>query len=498
MSYEKKISSAEKSNHFDTIIIGGGISGITAGLTLRGSRKYRESFIILEGSNEIGGRAKSVNINTDETHFPVDLGPAWFHRQKGDTLATVCERTMRLSGNYKEFMKDNESVKIFIDGKKFSKKLFYKIEKKMGRIVYDQSIPPGKSVAELLAPQIEKEIAKYLPRFGTGIRDILRKIAEAEFGGVDAGLEIEKLERFDYARIMDRTDGEMPAYSIGNICRDFAKPLLDKKLVKFNHIVESIFYENERVVVNTNQGTYTCNQLINTASIAALKKIKFDETTLPSHHKQAIDGLDMGNLEKAFLFFEDKFLNKHDYKRITHLHVYNSSEPEPKFYLLVPQKNYAMMLIGGSKAKEFTSWSEDKKLNYVVSGINEAFKTSFNIDYFRPRSKFTNWANDQFHGGSYSVLSTDSPLIQDGHLLFDPREKLNEPIMATRNGAKVPIIAIAGEANLTKELHRYYEIDFPDDVELTLSTHFSGAFAAGRKAAVDIINQKNKAINVLR
>lgn len=47
-------------NYFDTIIIGGGITGVTIGRLLQ--KKNKNNFLIIEKENEAGGLCRSKNI----------------------------------------------------------------------------------------------------------------------------------------------------------------------------------------------------------------------------------------------------------------------------------------------------------------------------------------------------------------------------------------------------------------------------------------------------
>jgi monoamine oxidase len=475
MSYSEKILNEKI---YDRIIIGAGIAGITAGLTFLNSKKDKGDFLILEASNKIGGRAQSEIIEIDGKRYIVDLGPAWFHRMQGESLATQLEKTVKTAG-YREFLKDKENVLVFYNDKKFSKKHFYKIAKILERVVYGST-----SQTESIAEVLQDKIAKKTKKFG----GIVHHIANAEFGEVDAGASITEVLNHDYINLMDRTDGMLPTYGIGNIIKDFAEPLVKRNLIKLDNIVEEVFYKNGLVNIKTNNGSYKCKEVFFALPNSAYKKIKFDEIVLPNTHSQAIENLQMGYLEKVFIFFKDDFYKKHNIDKITHLHVYNDlpdGSRETKFYLLVPQKNYAMMLIGGEQGKELASKPKIEKLDYAISGINSAFKTNFLAEDFLDRSIVTNWANEPFIDGAYSVRRKNSKKSED---FFEPRKVLSLPITHDNR-----IIArIIGEAVYSQEQFIYYDGAETEEVTVCVSTHISGAFQSARTAALKSIDEKWK------
>lgn len=64
--------------HFDTIILGGGISGLSAAYFLK-----EQKVAVLEASNKVGGKIQSEEIHTEEGTFLLEAGPdSWVSRKK--------------------------------------------------------------------------------------------------------------------------------------------------------------------------------------------------------------------------------------------------------------------------------------------------------------------------------------------------------------------------------------------------------------------------------
>lgn len=71
--------------HFDAIVLGAGIAGLGAGRVLK---EANMNFVILEGSNRIGGRINTVPmtnlINNDSEEVLVDTGAQWLHGKNNE------------------------------------------------------------------------------------------------------------------------------------------------------------------------------------------------------------------------------------------------------------------------------------------------------------------------------------------------------------------------------------------------------------------------------
>ena len=83
-----------RTKHVDTIIIGGGLSGIYAASLLAGKNK---SFIVLEARSRIGGRILCPSYQ----NYYCDLGPSWYWPDIHPTMARLIE-SLGLKG-YRQF-----------------------------------------------------------------------------------------------------------------------------------------------------------------------------------------------------------------------------------------------------------------------------------------------------------------------------------------------------------------------------------------------------------
>eukprot|EP00956_Cyclotella_meneghiniana_P026558 scaffold57719_cov30-Cyclotella_meneghiniana.AAC.1 len=90
------------------IIIGAGVSGLSAAATLR--QLGFDEVIVLEASNQIGGRLKSTSFLNGDGGPPLDIGAEWIHSVKGGEVLRSIVRGFDYDNSTSKKKKDDMVV----------------------------------------------------------------------------------------------------------------------------------------------------------------------------------------------------------------------------------------------------------------------------------------------------------------------------------------------------------------------------------------------------
>lgn len=121
-------------NDGKVIIIGAGVAGLTAALSLMRMGLPKENVVILEASDRVGGRLKATPPNSFLESAgicgpPLDLGAEWIHSVKGDKVLESMVQDLELVGGDGDRNERNKVVvpelisytpKLYLDGKENS------------------------------------------------------------------------------------------------------------------------------------------------------------------------------------------------------------------------------------------------------------------------------------------------------------------------------------------------------------------------------------------
>lgn len=118
--------------HYDTIILGAGISGLGAGETLK---KSGMNFVILEADDRVGGRintAEMIQRNAkNESSIMVDAGAQWLHGRNNELFKVADAFNLILP----EVSQEAEGDYIREDGFLFDEYLVKKVDFVFGQIL---------------------------------------------------------------------------------------------------------------------------------------------------------------------------------------------------------------------------------------------------------------------------------------------------------------------------------------------------------------------------
>lgn len=361
------------------LVIGAGIAGLAAAKYLK---DRGVTVTILEAQDRVGGR-----IKTDYSEgIAFDEGASWIHGPRKNPITDLakdagCETTVT----------DDDKLDVFdIDGKSYSESDTEEAYDKFEEIVEGLSGARGKSFGDVFFEQNASYkdnrlwnymLSAYL-EFDTGA-DIFKLTSvdhydDEEFAGTD--------------QIITNGYDKIPSY------------LSETLDVRLNVKVNSIDYNDEMVKVATAGDTYEADFVIITVPLGVLKKGVIDfNPALPDGIAQAINGLEMGTVNKYLCLWDDAFWDT-DLQYIGY-----TPEERGKFnYFLNVNKfadtNALMTFTFGDYSEAAESLSDAE----VIEEIMAHLRSIYGSDIPSPTKLLrTRWVADEFTYGCYSYVSKD-------------------------------------------------------------------------------------------
>ena len=268
------------------LIIGAGIAGLAAASELH-ARGF-DDVVVLEARDRIGGRIWTDAIGGD---IPVDLGASWIHGVDGNPITAIA-REHNIATGATDY--DNDVVH-FGDTDRPSPsagralRRFWMLAERQPdtdlQSVYDELL----GTAPLPAPDV-----RYLEY-------LLNTTVEHEYAADLRSLSLESLEGGDP---YGGHDAVLPG-GYGQI----ANVLADGLDIRFGEAVTQIDHAGTDIVLTTTAGrTFEGTRVVVTVPLGVLKQdlISF-LPPLPIWKRRAIEGLEMGVLNKTCLLFDDVF-----------------------------------------------------------------------------------------------------------------------------------------------------------------------------------------------
>jgi monoamine oxidase len=275
----------------DYVIIGSGMAGISAGAILSDANEAGANLkgLVLEGGSVVGGRMRDVDVNGKKA----GLGPSWLHgknnmlRRLADGLGLHRERTFL----------DRE---VFIDGRRATK------EEEDGLFAEEEKAEDHMTKAALAGQESKggDAASKFFPK------GRWQRVAEAEMGTGDQGMNIGKVDPIDGADFASDQD-DFILEGMQEFANRFAKAA--HLPVAFNAQVSGAKRGDDGVwtVTLADGRTVKTKQVIYTGSTDALHNIHFGQHLPKAKLETVTDALPMGNFTK-FLFTTKEPLNRPD------------------------------------------------------------------------------------------------------------------------------------------------------------------------------------------
>jgi monoamine oxidase len=377
-------STANGTENADALVIGAGISGLTAA---RAFSNRGLKVIVLEARDRIGGR-----IWTDfSTGWPLDMGASWIHGVTGnpitklardfrlDVLPTNTNLHWRWSSNGTISRNDDAIGEQFDD---LMSAVDQVRERRQSANRPDVSLQEG--IQEANAGRTLSEALNYA----------INANVEHDYGADIAQLSLYNYDQgaaFSGADVLfPRGYGQIPA-NIG-LGQD----------VRLSHVVQRVERNAAGVTVITNKGTFAAPRAVITLPLGVLKTttVQF-APALPARKTLAIRRLGSGVLNKCYLRFPRQF-----WPTEPDLLGYISNQRGEWTEWVNAQRYLGEPVLMGFNAGTFGNQLERQPDSAIVSSAMRALRSMFGNNVPDPNGfKITRWASDPFSRGSYSYIA---------------------------------------------------------------------------------------------
>ncbi|XP_043460908.1 spermine oxidase-like [Leptopilina heterotoma] len=450
----------------ELIIIGAGISGLAAAMTLE--KEGFHNYILFEAMDRVGGRIYTTHWNDDE----IENGAQFLHGDKSK-LGQYCHELNLLSDDHSS---EAEGLYIRDDGLEIDSHLVIKVDDFVRYTL--EECEKFANDNKILQPEIHQNIGKVLrTRFNKYLeatndteknKNIMKDLFDwnIKFLNIDNScLSIDELSvkgwgNFQFVGGQEHSIFKSSYSSITKIIADN----LNKNSLRLNSPVEKVEWceelRNEEnfksilVTLNDNKKIYA-NCVIITCSLGFLKENyqRMFHPPLPNYLSRGIECLGFGLINKIFLEFNEiwwkrgtrgfQFIWRRDNEE------FPSSGKLPTwtkdltgFDILKDEKNGIFLgWIGGRGAHIIETLSEQQIAEDCLQLLKFFLKNN-NIPFPR-RCLRTRWYDNKFVRGAYSHITTkcDNNGVSCGIL--------SEPVwgfVSNNHGTKrVPIMMLAGE-----------------------------------------------------
>jgi len=409
-------------DHFETIVIGAGVAGLTAARLLA---KAGRRVVVLEARTRVGGR-----VWTDRRDGLVtDLGASWIHGVIDEPLATAAEafgmRTVEFTvGGYQP---DSRPIayygpageRLTDDAARHFTDDIHTIDAALLRVI--AASDPNASYRDVTETALA--VQGWDDDRTERVREFLEHRTEEQYGAWIEDLAAHGLDD-------DTVDGDEVVFPDGY---DRLPTRLAAGLdVRLEHIVSHVRWSAEGVTVTTDQGTLTADNVVVTVPIGVLQSDDFViDPSLPEPVAGALGRLTMNAFEKVVLRFPTKFWDDGVY-------AIRQQGPESRWwhswYDLTPLHGTPTLLTfaAGPAARETRNWDDER----IVESILVQLRRLYGERVERPTGVHrTAWQDDPFARGSYAYMTVGSTTADHDDL-------------ATPVGG---VLHIAGEATWTDD-----------------------------------------------
>ncbi|MDR6867483.1 monoamine oxidase [Microbacterium resistens] len=409
-------------DRFDTIVVGAGVSGLTAArLLMRAGRRV----VVLEARDRVGGRVWTERVDGHVT----DLGASWIHGIADSPVAAAAEAFgMRMReftvGGYQP---DSRPIAYYgPDGDRLTDaaaRSFASDVHSLDATLLGVVAASAPDASYLDVTETALAAQDWDDERRERVREYLRHRSEEQYGAWIADLAAHGLDD-------DSIDGDEVVFPDGY--DRLPVRLADGLDVRLGHVVSHVRWGRDGVAVTTDLGTLTADTAIVTVPVGVLRSPDLViDPPLPEPVAGALGRLTMNAFEKVFLRFPTRFWDDGVY-------AIRQQGPEGRWwhswYDLTPLHGTPTLLTfaAGPAAAGTRGWDESR----VAESVMVQLRRLYGDRAERPTHvRVTAWQDDPFARGAYAYMTVGSTTA-------------DHDLLATPIGG---VLHIAGEATWTDD-----------------------------------------------
>lgn len=380
---------------YDTIVIGAGMSGVTAARMLADAGA---SMLVLEARDRIGGR-----MNTDRSAgFPVDLGASWVHGIDDSPLWELVQALGVPTIEYTvgSFQAGGRPIENFDgDGARMAGAATAKWVDDVteaDRLLVEEiaASSPGDTYLDVTERALDRSGLD--PERIDEIREFFRHRVEEQCGAWIGDLDAHGLDE-------DEIDGDEVIFPHGydELPRRIAAGLE----IRLDHVVTRVVRTADGVVISTADGEFSARTALVTVPLGVLKagSIRFSPP-LPDAVAGPVERLGMGVFNKIFLQFPERFWDDDSYVLRA---LGEAGEHWHSWYDVSAVSGLPTLLTFA--AGPFGTRMQELTDDEIVADVLAALHRLYGDAVGAPTARWiTRWGHDPFSNGSYSHLTVGS------------------------------------------------------------------------------------------